>query len=119
LLAGYAALAVAELMAAPIGPGYGPVTAVGGAAIDRTPAAVKGWAIRTFGARRAVAAGRPRSSVTTDIWRQWSFLWKTTPGTHTLTVRATDGTGATQTDQRTRTIPDGASGRHSVVVTVE
>lgn len=59
------------------------------------------------------------AQATTDTWRQWSFLWQTTPGTHTLTVRATDGTGATQTDQRTRTIPDGASGRHSVVVTVE
>ncbi|MGW1141681.1 molybdopterin-dependent oxidoreductase, partial [Streptomyces zhihengii] len=56
---------------------------------------------------------------TADTWRQWSWPWKATPGSHTLTVRATDGTGATQTDRRTRTIPDGASGWHSVVVTVE
>ncbi|MFE5861837.1 molybdopterin-dependent oxidoreductase [Streptomyces virginiae] len=54
---------------------------------------------------------------TTDTWRQWSFPWKTTPGGHNLTVRATDGTGQVQTDQRARTIPDGASGRHSVFVT--
>ncbi|MFB6825030.1 molybdopterin-dependent oxidoreductase [Streptomyces virginiae] len=54
---------------------------------------------------------------TTDTWRQWSFPWRTTPGGHTLTVRATDGTGQVQTDQRARTIPDGATGRHSVFVT--
>ncbi|MER5412822.1 molybdopterin-dependent oxidoreductase [Streptomyces virginiae] len=54
---------------------------------------------------------------TTDTWRQWSFPWKTTPGGHNLTVRATDGTGQVQTDRRARTIPDGASGRHSVFVT--
>lgn len=55
---------------------------------------------------------------TADTWRQWSWPWKATPGTHTLTVRATDRTGATQTEARTRPIPDGASGWHSVVVTV-
>ncbi|MFC6834853.1 molybdopterin-dependent oxidoreductase, partial [Streptomyces goshikiensis] len=54
---------------------------------------------------------------TTDTWRQWSFPWKTTPGGHNLTVRATDGTGQVQTEQRARTIPDGASGWHSVFVT--
>ncbi|WJV50362.1 molybdopterin-dependent oxidoreductase [Streptomyces flavofungini] len=56
---------------------------------------------------------------TRDTWRQWSFPWRATPGGHTLTVRATDRTGAIQTARRTRTIPDGASGRHSVVVTVD
>ncbi|PRH76878.1 molybdopterin-binding oxidoreductase [Streptomyces solincola] len=55
----------------------------------------------------------------TDTWRQWSFPWQATPGSHTLTVRATDGTGETQTEKRTRTIPDGASGWHSVVVMPE
>ncbi|WP_327302144.1 molybdopterin-dependent oxidoreductase [Streptomyces sp. NBC_01298] len=54
---------------------------------------------------------------TVDTWRQWSYPWKTTPGGHNLTVRATDGTGEVQTEQRTRTIPDGASGWHSVFVT--
>ncbi|MEV6726424.1 molybdopterin-dependent oxidoreductase [Streptomyces xanthochromogenes] len=57
---------------------------------------------------------------TTDTWRQWSFPWKaTTSGSHTLTVRATDRTGTVQTETRTPTIPDGASGWHSVVVTVQ
>ncbi|MGW0568397.1 sulfite oxidase [Streptomyces tauricus] len=54
-----------------------------------------------------------------DTWRQWSFDWRATEGGHTLTVRATDRTGEVQTDKRTGTVPDGASGRHSVVVTVE
>uniref|UniRef100_A0AAU2JJP8 Molybdopterin-dependent oxidoreductase n=1 Tax=Streptomyces sp. NBC_00049 TaxID=2903617 RepID=A0AAU2JJP8_9ACTN len=53
---------------------------------------------------------------TRDTWRQWSHPWQATPGTHTLTVRATDRTGGTQPEQRTRTIPDGAAGWHSVVV---
>jgi len=56
---------------------------------------------------------------TADTWRQWSFPWQATKGGHTLTVRATDRTGRTQTEKRARTIPDGASGWHSVVVTVE
>lgn len=54
---------------------------------------------------------------TADTWRQWSFPWKATAGGHNLTVRATDGTGTVQTEERTRTIPDGASGWHSVFVT--
>ncbi|MDX2594368.1 molybdopterin-dependent oxidoreductase [Streptomyces sp. WI03-4A] len=56
---------------------------------------------------------------TRDTWRQWSFPWQAAKGPHTLTVRATDRTGRVQTERRTRTIPDGASGRHSVVVTVD
>ncbi|MEU6879530.1 molybdopterin-dependent oxidoreductase [Streptomyces sp. NPDC046712] len=54
-----------------------------------------------------------------DTWRQWVYRWQATPGRHTLTVRATDGTGAVQTERRTDTMPDGASGWHTVVVTVE
>ncbi|WP_416485974.1 molybdopterin-dependent oxidoreductase [Streptomyces sp. CL12] len=56
---------------------------------------------------------------TRDTWRQWSISWQATTGGHTLTVRATDRTGTVQTDRRTRTIPDGAGGWHSVVVTVD
>ncbi|MFJ5937516.1 molybdopterin-dependent oxidoreductase [Streptomyces sp. NPDC093071] len=56
---------------------------------------------------------------TRDTWRQWTYPWTATPGRHTLTVRATDGTGATQPERRTKTMPDGAQGWHSVVVTVE
>ncbi|MET9951740.1 molybdopterin-dependent oxidoreductase [Streptomyces sp. NPDC006339] len=55
---------------------------------------------------------------TVDTWRQWSYRWQATPGGHTVTVRATDGTGQVQTERRTRTVPDGASGRHNVFLTV-
>ncbi|MGW2014297.1 molybdopterin-dependent oxidoreductase [Streptomyces sp. NPDC001927] len=54
-----------------------------------------------------------------DTWRQWVHPWQAAPGRHTLTVRATDGTGATQPERRTDTMPDGAAGWHSVVVRVE
>lgn len=52
-------------------------------------------------------------------WRQWSYQWDAAPGTHYLKVRATDGTGEVQTDQRADPVPDGASGWQSVMVTVE
>ncbi|MFC8269694.1 molybdopterin-dependent oxidoreductase [Streptomyces cinereoruber] len=59
------------------------------------------------------------AEATRDTWRQWTYPWEATPGRHTLTVRATDGTGATQPERRTDIMPDGAQGWHSVVVTVE
>ncbi|WP_244975934.1 molybdopterin-dependent oxidoreductase [Nocardia huaxiensis] len=54
-----------------------------------------------------------------DTWRLWTYRWPATPGTHTLRVRATDRTGHRQTDHRTPPFPDGATGRHQRVVTVE
>ncbi|MFF0743603.1 molybdopterin-dependent oxidoreductase [Streptomyces sp. NPDC004111] len=53
-----------------------------------------------------------------DTWRQWSWPWRATPGSHTLEVRATDRTGVPQTERRVGTVPDGATGLHSVVVSV-
>ncbi|WP_458779545.1 molybdopterin-dependent oxidoreductase [Arthrobacter sp. D3-16] len=52
-------------------------------------------------------------------WRQWSYEWDATPGPHYIKVRATDGSGEVQTDQRADPVPDGASGWQSVMVTVE
>jgi DMSO/TMAO reductase YedYZ molybdopterin-dependent catalytic subunit len=54
-----------------------------------------------------------------DAWRQWRFDWDAVPGRHTLTVRAVDGHGETQTETRADIVPDGASGWMSLVVTVE
>ncbi len=54
-----------------------------------------------------------------DTWRQWSLRWEATPGTHTLRVRATDRTAATQTASRATPFPDGATGLHSRIVTIE
>ncbi|MCJ1676931.1 molybdopterin-dependent oxidoreductase [Streptomyces sp. APSN-46.1] len=53
-----------------------------------------------------------------DTWRQWVWPWEATPGRHSLEVRATDGTGAVQTGERTGTLPDGATGWHTVAVRV-
>ncbi len=53
-----------------------------------------------------------------DTWRQWMWAWDAQPGLHTLQVRATDSSGATQTAQRANPVPNGASGWDSTVVTV-
>ncbi|MEO6713407.1 MAG: molybdopterin-dependent oxidoreductase [Mycobacteriales bacterium] len=53
-----------------------------------------------------------------DAWRQWFMAWEATPGRHEITVRATDGTGAVQTDKVTRIAPNGADGHHSIRVQV-
>jgi hypothetical protein len=45
-------------------------------------------------------------------------MWPATKGRHDLTVRATDGTGTVQTDRRAEPFPSGASGYHTVVVTI-
>jgi DMSO/TMAO reductase YedYZ molybdopterin-dependent catalytic subunit len=54
-----------------------------------------------------------------EAWRQWVVDWDATPGAHRLTVRATDGDGVLQTEQRVPPRPDGASGWHTVTVNVE
>ena len=54
-----------------------------------------------------------------DCWRQWYLPWDATPGRHVITARATDGSGAVQTDEETPVAPDGASGYPVVEVDVE
>ncbi len=54
-----------------------------------------------------------------DTWRQWALAWTATPGKHRLTVRATDNGGETQTDALSPPDPNGATGWHSVDVTVK
>ena len=53
-----------------------------------------------------------------DTWRQWVFAWQATAGGHTLLVRATDGTGEVQTPTLAEPAPDGASGWHTIDVSV-
>src|ERR1022692_2621642 len=53
-----------------------------------------------------------------DTWRQWYVPWQATTGKHTLAVRATDMTGYTQTPTNKITFPNGATGYHTVQVTV-
>ncbi|GHJ54301.1 oxidoreductase [Nonomuraea sp. TT08I-71] len=54
----------------------------------------------------------------TDLWRQWTYRWNATRGNHTLRVRATDTTGITQTGDRVSPFPDGATGWHSITVSI-
>src|SRR4051794_571593 len=51
-------------------------------------------------------------------WRFWRYDWQATPGSHTVTVRAVDGHGVAQPEQVTAPHPDGASGYHTIKVTV-
>jgi DMSO/TMAO reductase YedYZ molybdopterin-dependent catalytic subunit len=53
-----------------------------------------------------------------DTWRQYAYDWDARPGEYTLQVRATDGEGETQTAKEAPPHPSGASGYHSVGVTV-
>jgi len=55
---------------------------------------------------------------TIDTWRQWYYVWDATPGLHMLQVRATDKTGYTQTALNHKTEPNGATGYHTIHVTV-
>jgi DMSO/TMAO reductase YedYZ molybdopterin-dependent catalytic subunit len=54
--------------------------------------------------------------VSKDTWRMWWLEVDVPKGTHQLFVRATDQSGYTQTEARAGTVPDGATGWHSVTV---
>ena len=51
-------------------------------------------------------------------WRQWFLPWDVAPGQYVIAVRATDGTGETQTAERTDVAPNGASGHHTIQVDI-
>lgn len=55
---------------------------------------------------------------TIDTWRQWVYRWDASSGSHTLQVRAADDTGVTQTAEHRPPFPDGATGYHTISVTV-
>lgn len=56
--------------------------------------------------------------ISASTWVQWTYAWDAAPGTHRVAVRATDGDGVVQTDERTAPAPDGARGHHEVRVNV-
>ena len=59
------------------------------------------------------------AELSTNSWRQWVYYWEaTTPGQQLIQVRATDGTGYTQTSDRSPPAPDGATGWHMKTVRV-
>jgi DMSO/TMAO reductase YedYZ molybdopterin-dependent catalytic subunit len=51
-------------------------------------------------------------------WVPWMLPFDAEPGRHTVRARATDGTGATQPEERTSVAPNGADGWHTTVFTV-
>ena len=55
---------------------------------------------------------------TIDTWRQWYYPWQAPQGNHVVQVRATDKTGYTQTAVNHITEPNGATGYHTIHVTV-
>ncbi|MFP5070436.1 molybdopterin-dependent oxidoreductase [Pseudonocardia nantongensis] len=91
----------------------GPVTVAGTSwaqrvGINRVEVSVDGggWRPAELGAEVGV-----------DTWRMWRTTVDLAPGSHTLRVRATDRTGTVQTGREQVSIPDGATGWHTVPVT--
>ena len=52
-------------------------------------------------------------------WRQWSYMWDATPGSHSIVVRATERNGPIQTAERSEPFPSGATGQHQIIVIVQ
>jgi hypothetical protein len=68
------------------------------------------------GAWTPAELNRALSPLTWVLWRAELDL---TPGNHEISVRALDGTGEPQTDEKSGTHPDGATGYHLKKVNVE
>ncbi|HVV11094.1 molybdopterin-dependent oxidoreductase [Amycolatopsis sp.] len=54
------------------------------------------------------------TEVNIDSWRMWWAQLDASKGSHTVTVRATDKSGYTQTDQIADVVPDGATGWQTI-----
>ncbi|MEO6943275.1 MAG: molybdopterin-dependent oxidoreductase [Lacisediminihabitans sp.] len=57
-------------------------------------------------------------AISADTWRQWHWSWLARPGKYVLSVRAIDAGGEVQTAALADVVPDGATGLHSIDVTV-
>jgi len=51
-------------------------------------------------------------------WVLWATLWDARPGRYVLKVRARDGMGTLQDGRPRPPLPDGATGYHTITVTV-
>lgn len=58
------------------------------------------------------------ADATSDAWRQWVYEWPATSGRHTIGIRAIDATGQPQTPELAPPAPNGATGHHTITVTV-
>ncbi|MGH9118375.1 MAG: molybdopterin-dependent oxidoreductase [Acidimicrobiales bacterium] len=92
----------------------------------RTAIAGMAWApIRTISAVEVRVddepwlLGRLSGPLSDSSWVQWVVEADLAPGSRRLQVRATDGTGATQTSATAPPAPSGATGWHTVEVTVD
>ena len=53
-----------------------------------------------------------------DTWRQWRYRWDAPGGSHRLSVRAFDAEGRAQVEDEAAPAPNGATGLHTIEVTV-
>src|SRR5690606_30253572 len=53
-----------------------------------------------------------------DTWRQWRLDWDAPPGDHLVAVRATDTDGVVQVEALAPPAPDGATGWHTIELTI-
>ncbi|MEL7976072.1 molybdopterin-dependent oxidoreductase [Isoptericola sp. F-RaC21] len=53
-----------------------------------------------------------------DTWRQWRLDWDAPPGDHHVAVRATDADGNVQVEAEAPPAPDGATGWHTIELTI-
>ncbi len=58
------------------------------------------------------------TAISDDTWVQWSMPWTATEGDHLIRCRAISKTGEVQTEEVSRTDPDGATGWHERFITV-
>ncbi len=58
------------------------------------------------------------SAISADTWVQWRYLWDADPGEHVVKVRATSVDGDVQTADLAAVAPDGATGHHTVSLSV-
>ncbi len=59
-----------------------------------------------------------RAPISDRTWVLWRYDWAYSEGNHTFEVRCIEADGTVQTDQIAPSRPDGATGLHSVAVTV-
>jgi DMSO/TMAO reductase YedYZ molybdopterin-dependent catalytic subunit len=94
---------------------------------QQTPIAGVAWAqhkgIEAVEVRIAKGPWLPAKLAATpdiDSWRQWVYDWDVSvpQGSYLIEARATDKTGYTQTSLQQPTVPNGAAGYPSVLVTV-
>lgn len=98
--------------------GAGVVSLIGGVAATHSPGGSTAGAAATAGTGFVAAVAALARELSVDSWRLWTYTWMATPGRHVLRVRATDGTGILQPQGERQPFPSGASGWHTIAVSV-